>query len=161
MSKMKLSLLLEQPIGTTENPFARNTFNESNSYLTPQKSYFYAEQENFPKRKSGAMTPPGYVCRLCKVPGHFIHDCSLYVCKRVQYQKEPEEDCWFCLKSPNIAKNLIVHVGEHFYLALAKGPLVDEHLLILPISHVSCSIELTNEETEELKRYNFCIYNAG
>lgn len=67
------------------------------------------------------------------------------------------EGCWFCLSNPNTEKHLIVSVGKFMYLgkkkklphihltkkkkktstALAKGSLVNDHCLILPISHVT------------------------
>lgn len=43
--------------------------------------------------------------------------------------------CWFCLSSPKVSKHLVISVGNESYLALAKGGLVDDHFLILPISH--------------------------
>lgn len=45
------------------------------------------------------------------------------------------ETCWFCLSSPSVEKHLVISVGSHCYLALAKGPLTPYHVLILPIAH--------------------------
>jgi diadenosine tetraphosphate (Ap4A) HIT family hydrolase len=44
--------------------------------------------------------------------------------------------CWFCLSGAEVEKQLVVSVGEHVYLALAKGGLSPLHVLILPIQHV-------------------------
>ncbi|CAH1412543.1 unnamed protein product [Lactuca virosa] len=60
------------------------------------------------------------------------------------------KECWFCLSSPNVESHLITSVGENCYCALAKGPLVQDHVLILPIEHLpntltsppECEIEL-------------------
>jgi len=43
--------------------------------------------------------------------------------------------CWFCINSPDIAEHMIVDKGRFFYLATAKGPLVPEQLLLIPIKH--------------------------
>lgn len=32
-----------------------------------------------------------------------------------------QSTCWFCLSSPKVEKHLVVAVGDHAYLALAKG----------------------------------------
>lgn len=32
-----------------------------------------------------------------------------------------QEKCWFCLASPSVEKHLIITVGDHCYMALAKG----------------------------------------
>lgn len=45
------------------------------------------------------------------------------------------DSCWFCLSSPSVEKHLVISVGTHCYLALAKGPLNPYHVLILPIAH--------------------------
>ncbi|MFN9940786.1 MAG: hypothetical protein ACK56I_15045 [bacterium] len=48
-------------------------------------------------------------------------------------RKAPAGPCWFCLSSPQVEKHLIVSVGEHVYLALPKGGLTSQHVMILPI----------------------------
>lgn len=53
--------------------------------------------------------------------------------------------CWFCLASPEVEKHLVVSVGNHAYLALAKGGLVSEHLLILPITHFQSTPDLDDD----------------
>lgn len=55
---------------------------------------------------------------------------------------EEDKDCWFCFNNPNvkirrmievkIERHLIFCVREHFYAALPKGPVNDQHLLIIP-----------------------------
>lgn len=42
----------------------------------------------------------------------------------------------------------MVSVGEHVYLALAKGGLVPFHLLILPITHLQSTSDLDKEAQE-------------
>ena len=48
-------------------------------------------------------------------------------------KKAPSGPCWFCLSSAEVEKHLIVSVGEHSYLAMAKGALTGDHVMILPI----------------------------
>ncbi|KAG7163471.1 CWF19-like protein 1-like [Homarus americanus] len=55
--------------------------------------------------------------------------------ERRRMPPKPTGPCWFCLASPEVEKHLVVSVGNHVYLALAKGGLVPDHLLILPITH--------------------------
>ncbi|CAM6074129.1 unnamed protein product [Sphagnum tenellum] len=65
----------------------------------------------------------------------------------------PAEACWFCLSSPSIDTHLVVSVGDHCYCAIAKGPLVDSHILILPIEHHPSTISLPADAESELQRY--------
>jgi diadenosine tetraphosphate (Ap4A) HIT family hydrolase len=44
-------------------------------------------------------------------------------------------------------------VGVNVYLALAKGPLVDEHTLLLPIEHVGSYAQLTRDGKSEMNRW--------
>lgn len=64
--------------------------------------------------------------------------------------------CWFCLSSDKIDKHLILTIGQYCYLALAKGGLLDNHLMIMPIEHIrSISDEKSNskELLSELDRF--------
>ena len=69
--------------------------------------------------------------------------------------------CWFCLASPEVEKHLVVSVGNHAYLALAKGGLVPQHLLILPIAHYQSTPDLEDDCREgqylEIILVIFCI----
>lgn len=47
------------------------------------------------------------------------------------------EGCWFCLSNPDIEKHLIVSIGQEAYMALAKGGISPNHVLVIPIEHVS------------------------
>uniref|UniRef100_A0A915L199 CWF19-like protein 1 n=1 Tax=Romanomermis culicivorax TaxID=13658 RepID=A0A915L199_ROMCU len=68
----------------------------------------------------------------------------------------PKRPCWFCLASPQVEKHLVVSIGEHAYLALAKGQLVPNHVLITPINHVQSLIVCQTESVdvaEEICKY--------
>ncbi len=63
-----------------------------------------------------------------------------------QYEKRPRREptgpCWFCLSGSDVEKHLVVSVGDHAYLALPKGGLTTGHVLILPIAHHACMLEV-------------------
>ena len=68
--------------------------------------------------------------------------------KRVRVQED--KDCWFCFDNSTIDRDLIVDSSyRHFYIALPKGPVCDEHFLIVPKNHFAHSLELTEEMEEE------------
>lgn len=83
--------------------------------------------------------------------------------RRREENVEGSRECWFCLQNPNCDAHLVVSVGavrpecpgccgvpcaalsdatQEMYLALAKGGVVDEHLLIVPIYHYSSMVAL-------------------
>lgn len=63
------------------------------------------------------------------------------------------EKCWFCLASPYAEKHLVISIGEHVYLALAKGGLISDHLLITTITHFQSSSELSKEILDEIEKF--------
>uniref|UniRef100_A0A0K8TQM9 Cwf19-like C-terminal domain-containing protein n=1 Tax=Tabanus bromius TaxID=304241 RepID=A0A0K8TQM9_TABBR len=63
------------------------------------------------------------------------------------------EKCWFCLSSAEVEKHLVITIGENFYLALAKGPINESHILMLPITHVQSASLLPKEDWDELEQY--------
>ncbi|KAL4715033.1 hypothetical protein ACJJTC_003184 [Scirpophaga incertulas] len=81
--------------------------------------------------------------------------------KRKQKGEHPErkrreidpDTCWFCLSSPTVEKHLVISVGTHCYLALAKGPLTPLHVLILPIAHHQSITRAPDEVVKEIKMF--------
>ncbi|KAH1116924.1 hypothetical protein GLYMA_17G054700v4 [Glycine max] len=63
------------------------------------------------------------------------------------------KECWFCLSSPNVESHLIISIGENYYLALAKGPLVEDHVLIIPVEHMPSTLSMPPESEIELSRF--------
>lgn len=47
----------------------------------------------------------------------------------------------------------MISVGNESYLALAKGGLVDDHLLILPIEHHQSTLSLPESALEEISKF--------
>lgn len=70
----------------------------------------------------------------------------------LQYNCRSQE-CWFCLSSPNVESHLIISIGENYYLALAKGPLVEDHVLIIPVEHMPSTPSMSSESEVELFRF--------
>lgn len=68
-----------------------------------------------------------------------------------------QEKCWFCLSSASVERHLVITVGEHFYVALAKGPLDQTHCLLLPVTHVPCSALLSPESWRELELFKAAL----
>ena len=68
-------------------------------------------------------------------------------------ESHPIADCWFCLSNPNADVHLVVSVGSECYCALDKGPITEDHVLVVPIDHVPCSMALKDSELAEVSKY--------
>lgn len=68
-----------------------------------------------------------------------------------------QSKCWFCLSSPDVSKHLVISVGTEIYLALAKGGLVDDHFLILPITHHQSLSILPKNVKDEMDLYKKAV----
>ena len=115
------------------------------------------------------------MCYKCGVPGHYINECEGgstphrgvnrddYLFEkfggarhRKRFRKSGDE-CWFCLGSKNTETHLCLSIAEHCYLALAKGPLVRDHVQIVPIEHLSNSMKFPLSVRREVDRYLVCL----
>ncbi|XP_071511088.1 CWF19-like protein 1 [Diadema antillarum] len=72
---------------------------------------------------------------------------------------QPTGPCWFCLGSPEVEKHLVGSVGTSCYVALAKGALVSDHCLILPIGHYQSSLDLPEDVQTELDQFKSALRN--
>ncbi|GFS28598.1 CWF19-like protein 1 [Trichonephila inaurata madagascariensis] len=68
-----------------------------------------------------------------------------------------QECCCFCLTNPNIQRQLLLSIGNHSYLTLAKGGLVEDHLLIIPMEHVAASVNLSESAEKEVENYKLAL----
>ena len=144
----------------------------ANPYLvTPKKkrklSPEPAEQVDGPEQVK--RPPQGYVCKLCsEADDHYYRDCPHSTQKRhkskntktLQGRVNPES-CYFCLSNPNLARHLIVSIGDAgSYLALPKGGMTQNHVLIIPIDHkpTLMSMQDARSATEtEMNKYIHAI----
>lgn len=121
------NVTLEEPQGTTPNPYAK-----SSSSLHKKKTH----------------------------ESHFAHNPNKDSKDRKRSRKAkvdrvpPRSDCWFCLASAGIERHLIAKVGEEVYVALPKGGLRMEHVLVVPISHEGTfsSFLQTSEVMDEVEQ---------
>eukprot|EP00178_Gracilaria_changii_P010175 TRINITY_DN29646_c0_g1_i1.p1 TRINITY_DN29646_c0_g1~~TRINITY_DN29646_c0_g1_i1.p1 ORF type:complete len:429 (-),score=67.96 TRINITY_DN29646_c0_g1_i1:577-1863(-) len=74
----------------------------------------------------------------------------LYELERSRPQKRKRQECWFCL-SNKVEEHLVTYVGRQAYVALAKGGLNESHFVIVPVSHVSSCVEVSDDIVEELE----------
>ena len=77
--------------------------------------------------------------------------------KAKRQPREPQGPCWFCLSSAEVEKHLVVSIGDHAYLALPKGPLNENHVMILPIGCHRCALELPDEVSNEIEKFKSAL----
>lgn len=53
--------------------------------------------------------------------------------------------------------HLIISIGENYYFALAKGQLVEDHVLIVPVEHMPSTLSLSSESEVELCRFQISL----
>lgn len=66
----------------------------------------------------------------------------------------PSSQCFFCLSNPRCETHMIVSIGSHNYLTIAKGPLPNKrnsalgfagHAIIIPIEHIPSNRSIEGE----------------
>ncbi|KAI4888468.1 hypothetical protein NFI96_015928 [Prochilodus magdalenae] len=77
--------------------------------------------------------------------------------KQPRKPPQPTGPCWFCLASPEVEKHLVISIGTHCYMAIAKGCLTPDHVLLLPIGHYQSVVDLPSDVIEELEKYKSAI----
>ncbi|GAB1609733.1 CWF19-like protein 1 [Argonauta hians] len=78
--------------------------------------------------------------------------------KKKHKPAQPSGPCWFCLRGEKVEKHLVVSVGETTYMTIAKGAMVPDHVLILPIGHYQSTVVAPSEVIEEIDKYPFTKY---
>ncbi|XP_023141358.2 CWF19-like protein 1 [Amphiprion ocellaris] len=152
MKTMDPSELVKQPQDTTENPYRRSNKDKTDR----QKAAFSSTEEEEPahqfffdlgNKQGGANRGRGR-----KRPSHGDRH-QQWQQKQPRKHPQPTGPCWFCLASPQVEKHLVISIGDHCYLALAKGGLTPLHVLILPIGHYQSVVDLSSEVVEEMEKY--------
>ncbi|CAH1785742.1 unnamed protein product [Owenia fusiformis] len=146
MSQMDTAKLTEQPQDVTECPFKLDS-----SLIKSDKTRKEEDgSQFFYDMKAGENMDKG------KKRQNFSKDGGPDQ-KAPRKQPQPMGPCWFCLSSPEVEKHLVVSVGTMTYLALAKGGLVPDHVLILPIGHYQSTVTLPDDAIEEIDKYKAAL----
>ncbi|KAG7379019.1 hypothetical protein PHYPSEUDO_009151 [Phytophthora pseudosyringae] len=66
-------------------------------------------------------------------------------------------ECWFCLSTPTLERHLIVSIGQEAYLAMPKGAICGDHLLIVPIAHEASTLALSDATWREMERFKAAL----
>lgn len=140
VEKMRILELIQKTTDEMVSPYTKMSFFERDRGIKEDRGnqYFYdmnAYDDNSRKRRSQGNRISG---------------------NQEQKRTKPsfdQEKCWFCLSSGSIEKHLIISVGEHFYLAMAKGPVNETHILILSITHIQNASLLATEQWTELNKF--------
>lgn len=61
------------------------------------------------------------------------------------------------MSSPSVEKHLVITIGENFYLALAKGPINQYHVLILSVTHIQSVSLLSEDDWNELEKFKTAL----
>lgn len=126
--------LTHQPQDVTECPFKLSEMNLQNTLDTESQQFFFDMQPS-------------------KDKGQKRQNDEARNQKKKHKPVQPSGPCWFCLRGDKVEKHLVVSVGETTYLALAKGGLVPDHVLILPIGHYQSTVVAPPETIEEIEKY--------
>lgn len=137
MRALSTAELSKQPPTTTECPYSMNTVaNTGEDDASSQFFYDLSKSSEGQKRKHKESEKSG---------------------KHKQSKVQALETCWFCLTSKEVEKHLVVSIGETCYVALAKGGLTPDHILILPNCHYQSVIELPDDELREMKQFKVAL----
>lgn len=132
--------LVAQPDNVTDAPFKEGDMRIDSKAGNTQ--FFYATSFNYDDSN-----------RKRKPHGNAYEDKN----KRPRPPAKPAGPCWFCLSGAEVEKHLIISIGNHSYVALPKGGLTPYHVLVLPITHHSSTLELPDEVNEEIERFKIAL----
>lgn len=141
VEKMRMMDLLQKTTDETECPYLKIQFSVEKgraAHSSGNGQFFYdmnAADEQDQRR------------------GKRQHGDGNFERKRPRQLMVDQEKCWFCLSSPDVEKHLVITVGDNFYLALPKGPVTETHMMILCITHIQCSAQLSTDSWLELVKF--------
>uniref|UniRef100_A0A671YDY5 CWF19-like protein 1 n=1 Tax=Sparus aurata TaxID=8175 RepID=A0A671YDY5_SPAAU len=154
MKTMDASELVKQPQDVTENPYRKVAQIKKLIFVSPQ---FFFDLSN--KRGGGGGPRGGGRKRYSDGEGRGRdqqHRDGPFQ-GQPKLPPQPTGPCWFCLASPQVEKHLVISIGSHCYLAMAKGGLTPDHMLILPIGHYQSVVELSSEVVVEMEKYKSAL----
>ncbi|XP_061570221.1 CWF19-like protein 1 [Cololabis saira] len=160
MKTMDPAELVKQPRDVTENPYRRLTKDKTEAQPTaftepeePVNQFFFdlSQQQGGGHRGRKRQSDGDRRGRDQQRDGDQRQH------KQPRHHPQPPGPCWFCLASPQVEKQLVLSIGTHCYLALAKGGLTSRHVLILPIGHYQSVVELGSEVVEEMEKYKSAL----
>ncbi|XP_035824397.1 CWF19-like protein 1 [Aplysia californica] len=153
LTKMDPSELVKQPEDVTESPYTpSNILTQSQEEASQQ--FFYdmsAKPGRGGKRGHRGRGRGGHS------EGRDRDGDGEFREKKPRREPQPMGPCWFCLGSPEVEKHLVVSVSDMAYLALAKGGLVDDHVLILPVHHHQSSVSCPEDVLQQIDKYKTCL----
>ncbi|XP_032680222.1 CWF19-like protein 1 [Odontomachus brunneus] len=137
VDRTRLSDLVMKTTDETPSPFPRSMLSDHPTSQKQSHMQFFYDMDS---KESGKMS-------------RHQNDGSI---KRPKLEFD-QSKCWFCLSSPVVSKHLVISVGTEIYLALAKGGLVEDHLLILPITHHQSLSILPKNVKDEMDLYKKAV----
>eukprot|EP01126_Amoeba_proteus_P066867 TRINITY_DN975_c0_g1_i1.p1 TRINITY_DN975_c0_g1~~TRINITY_DN975_c0_g1_i1.p1 ORF type:complete len:458 (-),score=104.35 TRINITY_DN975_c0_g1_i1:18-1391(-) len=136
LERMESGELYEKPVDVTNFPFKKLVIQCSGS----KKQKLDEENRKISRYASAVLdTKPGYA--QSRRP------------KKQMTSVKKDQECWFCLSSSGIESHLIVSIGCHFYMTIAKGALHPFHFILVPIKHVASSLQLSSIALVELWKW--------
>lgn len=136
IDKMKTSELYQMTSDQTDCPYPKNMTRPN---LEDGKQYFYdmnAQEDNKSQKRKKRNDSES---------------------ERKKMSFDNPESCWFCLSSSAVEKSLVISIGDETYLALAKGCLTPQHVMILPIQHHQSLIKSTDGVKDEIKKFKSAL----
>ncbi|KAF1313416.1 Nuclear protein, partial [Globisporangium splendens] len=162
------------PAGTTQNPYAQAP--PSPDWRYREEPHAKRQRVDDPKAGGGGLSEE-QIAQLTaqSVQGaQFFYDQKLAARGQRQAALRQERDnskrdrrapppvperteCWFCLATPSVERHLIVSIGQEAYLAMPKGAINPDHLLIVPIAHEASSMKLRVDTWKEIERFKSAL----
>lgn len=134
ITSMSHTELVKQPENVTEFPYTEvvsSGSNKTEENEKPQQFFFDAN----PQKRKHDQSDGGQGKRTPKGPPSL------------------KGDCWFCLGSKDVEKQLIISVGEQCYLAFAKGAINNDHVLICPVQHHNSTVVAPDDVVMEMEKF--------
>ncbi|KAI1720533.1 CWF19-like protein 1 like protein [Ditylenchus destructor] len=146
MRKMERAELTQQPDNCSEFPYMEKAEEEALAAKSKGENQFFFDveadlTEEDPVDRGGRRKRPGYG-----------EDDGRMAKQRPKFQQDPAS-CWFCLSNTAVVKHLIVSVGTTCYAAMPKGPLTDDHVLVMSIDHVQSLVAASPEVRAEVEKF--------